>query len=54
MELINQISKSEESLWWLVSINLSPRSGDNLTLGKTIYFTSRGVNSQKFWVLNLL
>ena len=53
MELINQISKSEESLWWLVSINLSSH-GDNLTLGKTIYFTSRGVNSQKFWVLNLL
>ena len=36
----NEKSRSEESLWWLVGINLTPR-GLNLTSHKIIYFTWR-------------
>ena len=37
--------RSEESLWWLVGINLTSRVL-NLASHKIIHFTSRGENSQ--------
>ena len=37
----------KESIWWLVSINLTS-PGNNLTSRKIIYLTSRGDNSQNF------
>ena len=46
--LNRKVSKSEESLRWLIiSINLILH-GLNLTSHKIIYFTSHGVNSQSF------
>ena len=39
-QIQGEISGCEESLWWLVGINLTKR--------KIVYFTSGGGNSQNF------